>query len=234
MLIALLMLCKLLTVQEWLVAGLCPCWCQRGKSSSHLFKSLAEWRGSWASGWKYRQKRLVIDKGRKDEESDEYQAGWSKASVKEVEGNHCCVGEVSFRYSRTTVELIHNDVFTMLHQSFGNSCFIGFILASWVGWLATVSAKHKLGVRAIQMLLMSMQCLIPSQDNSSLLSENRLLCTCRVVKPLQSIVYVKERFYYFLSITQRISRQLCFSSCSGIDWHRFISADTAWFCYHAE
>lgn len=58
-LIALLIFCKLLTEQEWLLAGLCPCWCQRGKSGSHLFKSLAEWRRSLANDWENMQKRLL-------------------------------------------------------------------------------------------------------------------------------------------------------------------------------
>jgi len=41
-LIMLLIPCELLMEQAWLLAGLYPCLCQRGKSGSHLFESLAE------------------------------------------------------------------------------------------------------------------------------------------------------------------------------------------------
>lgn len=191
-LIALLILCELLTEQEWLIAGLCPCWCQREKSSSHLFKSLAEWRGSWTNGWENKQKRIVRAYGGRffinwalGVEQDTQKCGWRerKQIPFYTKGKHPSDACVLLRGSAV---MLHSPPCTRV-------TVIPILLglpshAVWDGSGCQTQAmrgappSYELG-RAFQMLLASMWCLVPSPRQLSLPLENQPLCTCRVVKP---------------------------------------------------
>lgn len=242
-LIALLILCELLTEQEWLIAGLCPCWCQRGKSSSHLFKSLAEWRGSWTNGWE-NKKRLIRAYGGRffidwalGVKQDTQKCGWKgRKQIPFYTKGKCPLDAHVLLWGSAVMP--HPPPCTRV-------TVIPIVLGSpshavWDGSGCQAQATRgacpicEIG-RAFQMLLASMWwCLVPSPRQLCLPLENQPSGTCRVVKPPQSNTWAEERFYPILSITQRIRRQLCCPWCSAKDWHRFISANTASFCYRAK